>query len=610
PKLSTFADFKTPEEFAAFFRVWAEERYKKEHGASTLGKHEEKRLFPEFYRKAVVRELQDLADKLLPPKGARATVNRWLGEIQTGVKPDTLERISANVFAFINRNAIRDRRSTLVRKFRSELKPFANGKKFDDLKLDSDRKVSGWVEEAARYIRRVCELSDRAINGEPSALEKEREKLQAILDRRSQVYDDEGKNSADAPLFDMETRRALAKLQLLDKYGAMRRYMPGQIEDLKAEALEWLNNEAANLDAAWRSAREAEESIRAALAGGIVDPNGQKYKRGDGVGAWFDGLFNSLNGMIRLRLQHLVRFADSKSQQKAKDAINRIVVMLGDGEVAFTRHLQDDRMAFHKALNEIFTDRATGKFDRRACHDWLNRMTEEIPTDLSRKLSKQGYAESMTYGQMLQLLVSLEQKSYARAIKSNGRDGQADLIRTFETVGPDGRRERVLTDKDILFIDWLRSFYEAKRGMLSEVTKRMTGLPVDSPDPLYCPVKMYMGDQARGMHVDSSAAWDPIGAVFSRRMTNVVRDFDESASVLGQFFDRSAASANLVAWGERGSIIRGVFTDAGLQQSIRLAFGGGELTKILKQLEETFNGGENIKKTPGEIAAADKAMNW
>ena len=610
PKLSTFADFKTPEEFAAFFRVWAEDRYKKEHGASTLGKHEEKRLFPEFYRKAVVRELQDLADKLLPPKGARATVNRWLGEIQPGVKPDTLERISADVFAYINRNAIRESRTAQIQKFRNGLQEFVKGPQFDDLKLDADRRVTGWVEEAARYIRRVCNLSIQSINGEPSQLEQERNRLQAILDRREKVYDDEGKNAADAPKFDMETRRALAKLQLLDKYGAMKRYMPGEIADLADEAMRWLRDEAGKLEAAWKDAREAEESIRGALTAGIVGPNGQKYKRAEGVKGWADKLFDSMNGMIRLRLQHLVRFADSKSQQKARDAINRVVVMLGDGETAFARHLQDDRMVFHKALNTIFTDRATGRFDRRACADWLNRMTEAIPADLSRRLSTQGYADSMTYGQMLQLLVSLEQKSYAEAIKANGRDGQADLIRTFETVGPDGRRERVLTDKDILFIDWLRSFYEAKRGMLSEVTKRMTGLPVDSPDPLYCPVKMYMGDQARGMHVDSSAAWDPIGAVFSRRMANVVRDFDESASILGQFFDRSAASANLVAWGERGSIIRGVFTDGAVQQSIRLAFGGGELTKILRQLEETFNGGENIKKAPGEIAAADKAMNW
>ena len=609
PKLSTFADFKTPEEFAAFFRVWAEERYKKEHGASTLGKHEEKRLFPEFYRKAVVKELQDLADKLLPPKGARATVNRWLGEIQPGVKPDTLERISADIFKFINRNAIRESRTATIQKFRNGLQEFIKGPQFDDLKLDSDRKVTGWVEEAARYIRRVCNLSIQSINGEPSQLEKERAELQAILDRREKVYDDEGKNSADAPLFDMETRRALAKLQLLEKYGAMKRYMPGEIADLADEAMTWLRDEAGKLEANWESARETEKSIRAALTGGIVGPSGQKYKRADGVKGWAERLFDSMNGMIRLRLQHLVRFADAKSQQKARDAINRVVVMLGDGEVAFARNLQDDRAAFHQALAQIF-QRPGGKgVDRRALADWLNRMTEAIPADLSRRLSKQGYGDSMTYGQMLQLLVSLEQKSYAEAIAANKRDGQADLIRTFETVGPDGRRERVLTDKDILFIDWLRSFYEAKRGMLSEVTKRMTGLPVDSPDPLYCPVKMYMGDRARGMHVDDSAAWDPIGAVFSRRV-ETLRDFDESASILGQFFDRSAEAAKLAAWAERGSIIRGVFTSAGVQESIRRAFGGGELTKILKQLEETFNGGENIKKSPGEIAAADKAMNW
>ena len=609
PKLSTFADFKTPEEFAAFFRVWAEDRYKKEHGASTLGKHEEKRLFPEFYRKAVVKELQDLADKLLPPKGARATVNRWLGEIQPGVKPDTLERISADVFAFINRNAIRESRTEKVKKFCNGIDEFLSGRQFDDLKLDADRKVTGFVEESARYIKKVCQLSNLAINGKPSALEEERARLEAILNKRSKVYDDEGKIAADAPQFDMETRRALHQLQLLEKYGAMKRYMPGEIADLADEAMRWLRDEARKLEENWKSARETEESIRAALVGGIVGPNGQKYKRAEGFKGWAEKLFDSMNGMIRLRLQHLVRFADSKSQQKARDAINRVVVMLGDGEVAFARHLQDDRMAFHKALNTIFTDRATGRFDRRACRDWLNRMTEDIPVELSRRLSTQGYADSMTYGQMLNLLVLLEQKSFAGNIRANGREGQADLIRTFETVGPDGRRERVLTDKDLLFIDWLRSFYDAKRQYLSPIMKRLTGLPIDSPDPLYCPAKMYMGDVARGMHVDSSAAWDPIGAVFSRRVDNT-RDFDESASILGQFFDRSAQSAKFAAWAERGSIIRGVFTDGSVQESIRRAFGGGELTKILKQLEETFNGGENIKKAPGEIAAADKAMNW
>ena len=79
---------------------------------------------------------------------------------------------------------------------------------------------------------------------------------------------------------------------------------------------------------------------------------------------------------------------------------------------------------------------------------------------------------------------------------------------------------------------------------------------------------------------------------------------------MGQFFDRSAQSAKFAAWAERGSIIRGVFTNAGVQESIRRAFGGGELSKILKQLEQTFNGGESIRKSPGEIAAADTAMNW
>ena len=71
------------------------------------------------------------------------------------MKPDTLERISADIFKYINRNAIRESRTATIQKFRNGLQEFIKGPQFDDLKLDSDRKVTGWVEEAARYIRRV-----------------------------------------------------------------------------------------------------------------------------------------------------------------------------------------------------------------------------------------------------------------------------------------------------------------------------------------------------------------------------------------------------------------------------------------------------------------------
>ena len=614
------ANFKSKEEFAAFMRVWAEHKFDETHGISTLGKTERDKLFAEFYRITVKQELQDLADKLLAPKdengvtisriaklgnGARVHVNRRLAEMEKGVRPDTIERMSAEIFAFINSAAIRVSRTDLVKEFKKLIRDgYIKGAKYEDLKLDADRRVTGWVEEAARYICRVCDLSKREINGLPSQLAAERKELHDIINRRADVYDESGKQVAKAAVEDMETKKAMWKLALLDKYGAMTSLMPGEILDLQNQAIEYLDKQAADLEQLWRDTRAYEEGIRRDLTAAIVAPGGQRYKEK----GWLDGrLFDALNGLIRLRLQHLTRFASDADRQKASEAINKIIVMLGDGETQYNRALQDDRRALFEGLGRIF-QKPEGGVDNAAIKKYLDRMTQPIPKALAQQISNQGFADSMTYGQMLQLLVSLEQRSFREAIEHNGRQGQADLIRNFETADEKGVRSKVFTAEDNQFVEWLRAFYAAKRDVISPVTLRMVGQKVDSPDPLYCPAKRLMEDRVQAL-AEAGSSWDPIAAVFTRRIRNN-RDFDEQASVIGMFFDRSDETARLLAWAERGTVIRGVFTSVGVQSAIRRAFGPGELRKIMTQLLATFNGGESRKKSPGELAAVDKALNF
>lgn len=613
------ANFKSKEEFAAFMRVWAEHKFDKTHGLSSLGKSERGKLFAEFYRLTVRQELQDLADKLLAPKdesgvaisriaklgnGARNVVSRRLGRLEKGLRADTIERMSADIFAFINSAAIRVSRTDLVNEFKREIKAkYAKGENYEDLKLDADRRVTGWVEEAARYICRVCDLSKRGINGDISQLAKERKELLDVINRRADVYDESGKDVARAAVEDMETKKAMWKLALLDKYGAMTSLMPGEILDLRKSAIDYLERQAGDLERLWRDTRAYEDGIRGDLTGAIVAPNGQRYQEQ----GWLDGrLFDALNGLLRLRLQHLTRFADETSQKQARAAINKITVLLGDGETAYAKMLQSDRRALFEGLARIF--QRNGRADNAAIKKYLNRMTEPIPVELARQISNQGFVGTMTHGQMLQLLVSLEQRSFKDAIEHNGRQGQAELIRTFATTDKDGKRVNVFTQEDNMFIEWLRAFYAAKRDVISPVTLRMVGQEVDSPDPLYCPVKRSMENRVQAL-AEAGSTWDPIAAVFSRRVKNN-HDFDEQASILGMFFDRSNETAKLVAWAERGTIIRGVFTNVGVQSAIRRAFGNGELRKIMTQLLATFNGGDSKTKTPGELAAVDKALNF
>ena len=624
------ANFKTPEEFAAFLRVWARDKYAKTHGLKTLGQAEQDRLFAEFYRICVRKELQDLADKLLAPKvenskgelvtnqrlakignGARVWVNRRIADLEKGMRPDTIERASADIFAFINKAAIRVSRVDLITNFKKDLKErFLGDPEFDELKLDTERKLTGWLEEATIYICKVCTLSKRSVNGDPSQLEEEYKKLHDIIDKREKIYDESGRDVADAAKKDAETRRAQWKLGLLDKYGAMASKMPGEILDLRNAAFDYLENEAQKLEDSWKQTREEQDRIRRDFSAAIVGPGDQRYdEKKHTIGGWISNkFFDSLNGMIRLRLEHLTRFASAEARAKAKDAINSMLVMLGDGEVAYTKALQADREAFFAGLAEIFK-REDGKPDARAIRKYLERMDEPIPVELSRQLSNQGFAESMTYGQMLQLLVSLEQRSFKDTIEANGREGQAELIRTFRYRDENGNAVNAFTKEDDAFVDMLRAFYAAKRDQLSEVTERMIGQKVDSPDPLYCPIRRWMDDKARDLHSDPTQRWDPISKIFSRRVPST-RDFDESRTIVGLFFENSKESAKLTAWAERGSFIRNVVTSVPFQSAVNRAFGPGELSKILKQLEATFNGGEQRSQTPGEVAAADKAVNF
>lgn len=619
------AGFKTPEEFAAFLRVWTADKFAKTHGLTTIGQAQQNKLFAEYYRICARQELQDLADKLLAPKmlnaagelvtnarvaklgnGARVWVNRRLQEMEKGIKPDRIERMSADIFAFINKAAVRVSRVDLIANFKKDLKErFLHDPDFDEFKQDTERKVTGWVEEATRYICRVCDLSRISVNGDPSQLEQEYRRLHEIIDRRAQVYDESGREVAAAAQEDAETLKAQWMLALLDKYGAMRSMMPGEILDLQNAAFQYLEDEAAKLEQAWKDTRAQQDQIRRDFTAAIVGPNGQKYQA---KGIFSGRLFDALNGMIRLRLQHLTRFASPDEQAKAKNAINSILVMLGDGETAYAKALQEDREAFFSGLGQIFR-KPDGTADNAAIKKYLERLDEPIPRELSEKVSNQGYVGTMTHGQLLQLLVSLEQRSFKDAIKANGREGQAELIRNFRYLKEDGTAENVVTAEDSRFIEMLRAFYAAKRDQLSAVTERMVGHKVDSPDPLYCPVRRWIDDKARSLHTDPSQRWDPISKIFSRRVESD-RDFDESRTIIGLFFENSKESAKLTAWAERGSFIRNIVTSVGFQASVKRAFGNGELGKILKQLEATFNGGEVRSQTPGEVAAADKAVNF
>jgi proteasome lid subunit RPN8/RPN11 len=591
---------------AAILRVWAFARFRRENPLrhDTRGDLTKNRVAVEFYRKTAVRQLTDLARKLLEPGAPRESIRAHIADIAPHLTANQIERRTAFIFGLINRHAIRESRRGLVRKFRAQIKrQFVKGKEFEELGVDIDRTLTGAVEEDARYVMRVCELSDKALDGETSALEKERARIEAIIAEREGMTDEHG-NPLDVGGDDMQLRRALRQLALLDKYGAMVDMMPGEILDLTGEALASLGREALDLAARWaeydRLVKRIKDPIVRSVSRKPTDP-----KAADTV---LNKAADSTLSMLRQRLDWLTRYeGDPSKREEARAAISDLMNLLAEGHTAYATARADDRAALMKAMGEIFK-KPDGRPDRRAIRAYLRRLDEKIPRALAGRLTRQGNQKSMTYGQMLHLLAYLDQwASYSDNIIRHDRRGQAALIRSFVYEDPKtGEARRALTSEDTQLLEWLRrAHYAGKRDVISNVMVRLCGREVESPDPLYHPVRVLQERRASLAAGARAASWQPLAGVFSRRRRHRL-DVDESASILDMFENRSHETAVLTSFGEAGLVIREVLTSRAFQDAVRRFHGEKTLSRILRQVAQSLDGGR--ARGGGQSAAASLAQ--
>jgi hypothetical protein len=591
---------------AAILRVWAFRRFRQENPnrRDLRGDLSKNKVAVEFYRRTAARQLTDLARKLLEPGAPRESIRAHIADIQGHLTANQIERRTAFIFGLINRHAIRESQRGLVRKFRAQIKrQYIKGKEFEELGVDIDRTLTGAVEEDARYVMRVCELSDKALDGEPSALEKERARIEAVIAEREGMTDEHG-NPLAVGGDDMQLRRALRQLALLDKYGAMVDMMPGEILDLTGEALASLGREALDLAARWaeydRLVKRIKDPIVRSVSRKPTDP-----KAADTV---LNKAADSTLSMLRQRLDWLTRYeGDPSKREEARAAIADLMNLLAEGHTAYATARADDRAALMKAMGEIFK-KPDGRPDRRAIRAYLRRLDEKIPRALAGRLTRQGNQKSMTYGQMLHLLAYLDQwASYSDNIIRHDRRGQAALIRSFVYEDPKtGEARRALTSEDTQLLEWLRrAHYAGKRDVISNVMVRLCGREVESPDPLYHPVRVLQERRASLAAGARAASWQPLAGVFSRRRRHRL-DVDESASILDMFENRSHETAVLTSFGEAGLVIREVLTSRAFQDAVRRFHGEKTLSRILRQVAQSLDGGR--ARGGGQSAAASLAQ--
>lgn len=546
------------QEVAHLFRLWVGQ-WMIEHSA---GRITPKNVWTdpesvEKYRRTVIQQLHDMADRLVDPTDrALPNIKEMIGNIAPSMTVNQIERMSAAVIASIHRNAIRQTQQKATDDLAAIIRKKAvDGPEFEPMQPDVKRKVTAEIERVARMLAKIVYYTDRKAA-------QEIDNINALLKEREQAIDASHNPAADKSA-DIQWYTLHLELQLIDRYGGLRYRMPAEIAAAAQEIEKWLDNERAKLADRIANAVEFDQAIEKALAAGVArDPSQHGRPEKEGVIAAFA---DSQIATVHARLLDLVKHSKGDQRAQALAAVDRVLLLMGEASETYQVTLN----RYRKELDQIVTAASGGK-----PADFLRHLEDAIPDDVARRISLQGWTR-MTYGQAVQLYASITQASYAPNVRLHNRQEHARIL------------EGILTAADLRFVDQLRRFYAARRPELSEVLQEVTGIPVWSPDPNYMPVAIHR--DPRGGFGTEARVWKALADQLTPRRRHTL-DFDESADVLTMLKRANEVAARAIGFGVRGMHIRNILASNGFKQTVLRFHGQEKLARLMEHLKDHLMG--------------------
>lgn len=574
-------DFKRASDFIAFVEVVVEKELR-DRGSVRGGQ-------TAFDSPVNLRELVNTTKhwlrKIAKELCASAGREHILDAIRKMDNATTLEAVECaamNIYARIQERLITQSQKELVTMLEKKGKKLAEkGKRFSHGGDERDRKVRTEVEYWWRNIKRYFRMTPEAIQAELEALEQ-------ILDEREKIVEtDESYNLHN----DLQWQRAMDAKNALSQYGGLIRMRPAQIEEIANDILAQLQGSREELENAREDRRIEMQIISTRLQRAMVNPKAQAENKKPNP-SWPVRMFDSMMGILEVRLRDLIRYSRGKVRMEAEADIQNVEDAIALASQGYHAYLVRQKDAFGQMLTALYGSSTEG----------MRRLTEILDDADRARITKQG-APEMTRAWLMQRYVELLQTDdYETNIALHKRDGK--WRKEFDEVF-----SKYISTEDMKLITWFRDWYRSNLDEINEkVLLPISGIKQYSPGENYFPVKMLQNE--RMGYGAKAKTWSPYPNWLAPRVRHSL-DFDERTNIIDMWYDRMKTGGASIHYAKLGVNLSDIFMRPEMKRTIKENHGDQALTRLTEHLMDIASGGgREIKSSDDSLAVADWLRGW
>ena len=584
--------FDSPELFAQFLVEWTAKHVVERHPniPSTA----------QMWKNPVaIRELKQTATGILRKLSrdclgspslnyARNFVDHQINELESDAETRTYKAVLrkvAYVYDAIHANALRLKRRELVNRL-------VNGYRAKNPETGKTETVPG-IRQLAGVKGRfsaVKEEFQRVIDARTEVWARQLVPLLTMGEERlaSEIAEMERRLAADptaddyVPMDDDARREMADRLALAKKYGGLVRRMPGEIADAADEILSDLNGRRQAFEQRRLERENEDKAVRDAIIDAMRAGSATDFRKPQGrLGRYAD----AMQGNLTLEMQNLVRFCrDPEKRQAALEAIETLQAWISEATGRYRVVLGEAQRELREGLAACYGSAEIGI---------RHLLKDELDPETAAKIFK-SRDKVPTYGQLLQLYASSIQSDYRENAEKHGRTAALPIM------------EQTLTDADKAFHAFAVEWYKRNRRALSDAVEAVTGLPVTSPDALYCPVRVQT--EADGFSADA-VAWSPVPAALNRRVRHGL-DFNEGVNFLSVLQEQAEIRAQTIGYSAVGIRLRDILAHRETQKAARETVGKGDIKTVLDHVKDVLVQNAAKKDESAFFAPLNIARKW